>query len=177
MLLAAVLPAAEANLPALKTVSELDLDRYAGRWYEIARLPNKYQDDCAGEVMATYRLQRGGKIEVVNECTKADGSTMSVVGAARLVEEPSKLQVRFAPSLLSFLPMVWGDYWVVDLADDYSWAAVGDPSRENFWILSRERKLPEEAIQGIVERAEAQGYDLSPLTRTRQESAGGVSDE
>lgn len=171
ILFAAALPAAEANLPDLKVVSELDLDRYAGRWFELARLPNKYQDKCAGEVTATYRLQRDGRIEVVNECSTADGDTMSVVGAAKMVEPPSKLKVRFAPAWLSFLPMVWGDYWVIDLADDYAWAAVGEPSREYFWILSREPRLSEETIQEIVGRAEAQGYDLAPMTRTRQKSA------
>jgi len=176
ILAAAVLTAAEANLQNLKTVPELDLDRYAGRWFELARLPNKYQDKCAGEVTATYRLQRDGRIEVVNECSTADGDTMSVVGAAKMVEPPSKLKVRFAPAWLSFLPMVWGDYWVIDLAEDYSWAAVGEPSREFFWILSRDPRLPEETIQAIIERAEAQGYDLAPLTRTRQKSAAAVSE-
>lgn len=166
----ATLSAAEANPPPLHTVVELDLKRYAGRWFEIARLPNRFQTSCAGEVTATYRLRPDGKIDVVNECSTDDGAVKSAKGQARIVDGPMKLQVRFAPAWLSFLPMVWGDYWVMDLADDYSWAVVGEPAREFFWILAREPRLSEPEIQEIVKRAEEQGYDLSTMTRTRQRS-------
>jgi apolipoprotein D and lipocalin family protein len=93
---------------------------------------------------------------------------MSATGAARQVGE-AKLKVRFAPAWLSWLPMVWGDYWVIDLADDYSWAAVGEPGRKYFWILSRTPDMEEGVFQGIVERAEKQGYDLAGLVRTGQD--------
>lgn len=158
---------AEAVQPELKTVDELSLDRYLGRWYEVARLPNKFQDDCAGDVTAHYSELDDGRIRVVNQCRKQGGELMSAEGAARRVAE-AKLEVRFAPAWLSWLPMVWGDYWVIDLADDYSWAVVGDPSREYFWILSRLPRLDEDIVQGIVERAEGQGFDLSTMIRTSQ---------
>jgi len=169
-LMAAPLLASEANSPSLAVVPELDLQRYAGRWFEIARLPNRFQTSCAGEVTATYRIRRDGRIDVINECSTEDGGVKSATGLAKISDAPQKLKVRFAPAWLSFLPMVWGDYWVIDLADDYSWAVVGEPGREYFWILAREPRLPEETIQGIVERAEKQGYDLSSMTRTRQRS-------
>ncbi|MDA0205651.1 MAG: lipocalin family protein [Acidobacteria bacterium] len=154
----------------LRTVASVDLDRYLGRWYEIARLPNRFQDDCAGEVTATYAKQPDGKLSVANACRKADGSMMSATGAARKVGD-AKLKVRFAPAWLTWLPMVWGDYWVIDLADDYSWAVVGEPGREYFWILSRAPEMGEGVLQSIVERAEKQGYDLAAMTRTKQVGA------
>ena len=167
---AAALPAAEANLPPLETVAELDLERYKGRWYEVARIENRFQKKCAGEVTATYRLLENAKIEVVNECRSQDGGQIMAQGEARVADGPSRLEVRFAPKWLSFLPMVWGDYWVIDLADDYSWAAVGAPSRKYFWVLSREPKLAEQTLQGIIERAEAQGFELDEIVLTRQDS-------
>jgi len=161
------LAVAAAGAQELKTVASVDLDRYVGRWYEIARLPNRFQDDCAGEVTATYAQQPDGKLSVVNACRKADGSMMSATGAARKVGD-AKLKVRFAPAWMSWLPMVWGDYWVIDLTDDYSWAVVGDQGLEYFWILSRTPEMEEGVFQGIVQRAEKQGYDLAAMTRTKQ---------
>ena len=162
--------ASAKDLPALKTVASVDLDRYMGRWYEVARLPNRFQTDCAAEVTATYAKQPHGRLSVGNACRKADGSFMSATGAARKVGA-AKLKVRFAPPWLTWLPMVWGDYWVIDLAEDYSWAVVGEPGREYFWILSRAPEIGEGVFQGIVERAEKQGYDLTAMTRTKQVGA------
>jgi apolipoprotein D and lipocalin family protein len=169
LLFAACTLAAQSDVPRLKSVDSVDLDRYIGRWYEVARLPNRFQDDCASDTTATYAMQLDGRLSVVNECRKADGSLMSAEGAARKVGD-AKLKVRFAPAWLSFLPMVWGDYWVIDLAEDYSWAVVGEPGLKYFWILSREPQVEESLIEGIVKRAEAQGYDLSAMIRTRQEA-------
>jgi len=161
---------AASSAQELKTVASVDLDRYMGRWYEIARLPNRFQTDCAKEVTATYAKQPDGRLSVVNACRKADGSMMSAAGAARQVED-AKLKVRFAPAWLSWLPMVWGDYWVIDLAEDYSWAVVGEPSREYFWILSRTPQMEAGILEGIVERSERQGYDLAKMTQTKQAGA------
>lgn len=152
----------------LRTVPSVDLQRYAGRWFEIARLPNRFQEDCAGNVTATYAPETDGKLSVVNACRKADDSVMSAKGEARRVGA-AKLKVRFAPAWLSWLPMVWGDYWVMDLADDYSWAVIGEPSREYFWILSRSPEMEGAVFEDIVQRAEEQGYDLGKLVRTRQD--------
>ncbi len=84
-------------------------------------------------------------------------------------EPPTKLQVRFAPAILSFLPFVWGDYWIIDLAPDYSYVAVGEPSREYLWILSRTPRLDEAVYAGILDRLREQRYDVSRLMRTKQE--------
>ena len=159
---------AEGNRLELRTVDSVDLNRYIGRWYEIARLPNRFQDDCTGDVTAHYSMVEDGKLRVVNECRKAGGKLMSAEGAARRTG-PAKLEVRFAPAWLSFLPAVWGDYWVIDLAEDYSWAVVGEPARKYFWVLARLPRIDEEVLRGIIERAEAQGYELSPMVRTEHD--------
>lgn len=153
-----------ADLP-LETVKSVDLDRYLGRWYEIARYPNRFQRDCAGEVTATYSRREDGDIEVDNACLRSDGSVDRAMGIAR-VADPStnaKLEVLFAPTIIAFLPFVWGDYWVIDLAPDYSYAVVGEPSREFLWILSRSPSLDESVLRRIRERLPAAGYDPARL--------------
>jgi len=152
-------------------VASLDLQRYAGQWYEIGRLPNRFQRDCESDVTATYVLREDGRIDVINRCKKNDGEMMEATGIARLAseEEPaSKLKVRFAPAFTSFLPFVWADYWVIGLAPDYSYAVVGHPNREYLWILSRtptlDGRLYAEIIAGIAE----QGFEVDSIVRTQQ---------
>jgi apolipoprotein D and lipocalin family protein len=155
----------------LPTPDWVDLARYAGRWYEIARLPNRFEDHCAGDVAATYTLRPDGRFTVVNECRQGDGRTTRAEGVARLADEKgpaSRLKVRFAPAALSFLPFVWGDYWIIDLAADYGYVAIGEPKREYLWILSRTPALEESVLAGIFDRVKKQGYDLTGLIRTVQ---------
>ena len=155
--------------PPVRAVSSVDLDRYAGDWFEIARFPNKFQRQCIGEVRATYARRSDGRIDVVNRCRTAKGET-EARGVARIVDERTfaKLKVRFAPSWLSWLPMVWGDYWIIGLAPDYSWAVVGDPDRDYLWILARSPKL--DAASTALARAAAQnnGFDVKRLVPTPQ---------
>jgi len=156
----------------LRVVPSVDLSRYAGTWYEIARLPNRFQDSCAGEVTATYRIDENGEIDVLNRCRQANGKMKSARGSARRAspsEPSSKLKVRFAPALLSFVPWVWGDYWIIGLAPDYSYAVVGDPSRKYLWILSRTPQMEEAVYRKILEEAKKQGFNISRISRTRQE--------
>jgi apolipoprotein D and lipocalin family protein len=157
--------------PPLAVVGEVDLARYAGTWYEIARLPNGFQKQCSGDVTATYTILPGGTIEVVNRCRQRDGQMREAQGRARLAHKngsASKLKVRFAPAYLSFLPAVWGDYWILDLAPDYSYAVVGEPARRYLWILARSPSLDESVYQDILARLATSGYDLQKLVRTPQ---------
>jgi apolipoprotein D and lipocalin family protein len=159
------LTAAE-NLAPVQVAPSVDLTRYAGRWYEIARLPNRFQRDCTGDTTATYTLRPDGKITVVNECRKADGRMKSAKGTARVVggQEPNtKLKVTF------FWPF-YGNYWIIDLDPEYRWAVVGEPNREYFWILSRQPTLETPVYDGVLERAKKQGYDLGPLIKTKHSS-------
>lgn len=153
----------------LITVPSVDLNRYVGTWYEIARLPNRFQEKCSGDVTATYTLLDDGNIKVVNRCRQEDGEFTTAEGLARRASEDgsnTKLKVRFAPAFLSFLPFVWGDYWIIDLASDYSYALVGEPERRYLWVLSRSSVMEDHTFEGILERAKRQGYDTSPLIKT-----------
>ena len=146
-------------------VSHLDLERYAGVWHEIARLPMYFQRKCTGPVTATYSLHADGTVAVHNECVTADGGTISSDGVARRPEPFSqgKLEVRFAPKWLSWLPLVWADYWVIALDDDYRWAMVGQPGRKYLWILSRTPRMDDATFFALKKQAAAMGYDLAPL--------------
>jgi apolipoprotein D and lipocalin family protein len=166
----AILAMAQRDRP-LRVVPNVDPTRYAGQWYEIARLPNRYQKRCAGEVIATYTPRPDGTITVFNRCRLENGSEISVTGVARVAgkDQPnSKLKVRFAPAWLSFIPQVWGDYQVIALSPNYEHAVVGDPSRTYLWILSRTPTLDEGVYRQLLEEAQAQDFDVNLLQKTRQ---------
>lgn len=152
----------------LKVVPDVDYQRYAGRWYEIARLPNKFQRDCAGDVTATYAPRPDGRIAVTNRCRDAGGGMKEAEGVARRVNgrPTSVLQVRFAPALLSFLPMVWGDYQIIELGPGYDHAIVGTTDRSYLWILARAPQVDPELYRRLVESARQQGFNVSALTTT-----------
>jgi apolipoprotein D and lipocalin family protein len=154
----------------LRVVPSVDLPRYAGLWYEVARLPNRFEEKCAGDVTAEYTLKGSGRIRVVNRCRKQDGKVTEAVGEARPADRRgpnSRLEVRFAPAFLSFLPLVWGDYQIIELAPDYAYAVVGSPDRKYLWVLSRNPRLDEETYLRLLGAARSQGFDVSGMIRTR----------
>lgn len=153
---------APASLPN-EPIAALDLERYLGTWHEVARLPNRYQDDCKTGTTATYFRDERGEIVVRNRCITAAGEALSIDGVAReVVSRSGNLQVRFAPRWLAWLP-VWGDYWVLDLDPDYRWAVVGGPTRKYLWVLAREPNLHADTFARIRARAAARGYDVTRL--------------
>jgi lipocalin/uncharacterized protein YbjT (DUF2867 family)/ligand-binding SRPBCC domain-containing protein len=166
-------PAVAQVQTPVRTVPFVDLDRYAGDWFEIARFPNRFQRQCVGDVRATYARRSDGRLDVVNRCRTAEGDT-EARGVARIVDERTfaTLKVRFAPGWLSWLPMVWGDYWIVGLAPDYSWAVVGDPGREYLWILARAPHLDDESTAVARAAARDNGFDVERLVPTSQAGAG-----
>ncbi len=156
---------------ALAVVPSVDLSRYTGKWYEIARLPNRFQKNCAGEVAATYSLLAGNQMKVVNACRQTNGQMRQAEGQARLANKRgpnTKLEVRFAPTWLSWLSAVWGDYWIIDLASDYSYSVVGTPDRKYLWIIARTRNLDEAIYQRILQQTAAQGFAVAQVVKTRQ---------
>ncbi len=156
----------------VEAVASVDLDRYSGLWYEIARLPNRFQKKCACCVTATYTLRDSGHLSVVNQCQSAGGERDRVEGKGRLAEKDgptSKLEVRFAPAFLSFLGAVWGDYWVLELAEDYSYALVGSPDRRYLWVLAREPALDEQTFESLMGSARRMGFDVAAIERTPQD--------
>lgn len=162
-------PAKDAKLT---TVDSVDLTKYQGKWYEIARYPNRFQEKCLGDTTATYTIKKEGIVEVINECRTKDGKTDRAKGKAKVVDKDTnaKLKVRFAPAWLSFISAVWGDYWVIDLEkENYSYAVVGDPSREYLWILSRTPTLDEETYSKIIDKIKTNGFDAEKLVMTPQQ--------
>jgi apolipoprotein D and lipocalin family protein len=158
--------------PPVRTVPVVDLDRYAGDWFEIARFPNRFQRQCVGDVRATYARRPDGRLDVVNRCRTAEGEN-EARGVAQIVDERTfaKLKVRFAPTWLSWIPMVWGDYWIIGLAPDYSWAVVGDPGREYLWILARAPHLDDASTAVAQAAARDNGFDVTRLVPTSQAGA------
>lgn len=169
-MLMVLLLAVIAQAPApVRTVATVDLDRYAGDWFETARFPNRFQNMCAGDVRASYARRADGRVDVVNRCRTGDGRMIEAQGEARVVDSRTNatLKVRFAPAWLSFLPMVWGDYWILGLADDYSWAVVGSPDRQYLWILARTPALDSARFEAAVAIARANGFDVGRLVKTK----------
>ncbi len=162
---------APAQAPGpLRTIDALDVPRYMGTWFEIAKYPNWFQKKCVADTRAAYQLQAGGTVTVTNRCRKESGEVDEAVGEARQTGGATspRLQVRFAPAWLSLLPFVWGDYWVIDLDAPYQLVAVSEPRREYLWVLSRTPTVSDQAYDALLARLKAQGFDLERLERTRQ---------
>lgn len=159
-------PAASADLPPLKTVAQVDLQRYLGTWYEIARMPFGIQDrNCARATSATYSARADGAIDVLNRCQRADGTVFAAQGLATVVDRKSnaRLEVTFLPQWLRWLPIGRGDYWVIELAPDYSYVVIGEPQRRYLWILARTPTLDAATLRDIAARLPAHGYDPARL--------------
>jgi apolipoprotein D and lipocalin family protein len=150
--------------PPPETVKHVSLVRYGGKWHEIASFPQTLQKECAGTTV-TYTLRSDGGLDIVTRCRKGSlqGREEIVRGRARIVDPRSnaKLQVSF------FWPS-WGDYWILDLAPDYSYAVVGHPSRNRLWILSRTPRMDEKTYAAILDRLKAMQYDVGRLKKTEQ---------
>ena len=157
---------------SVKTIATLDVPRYLGTWYEIAKFPNWFQKKCAGNTKAVYTVKSDGNLRVLNSCKTAGGETSEAEGAARQIgaKDSPKLEVRFAPEWLSFLPLVWGDYWVIDLDPQYQVAAVSDPRREYLWVLSRTPQLDPKVYEELLQRLKQQQFDIRKLELTPQKN-------
>ncbi len=149
--------ATAADVP-LETVAKVDLNRYIGRWYEIAKYPNRFERKCDRNVTAAYSIRPDGKIGVVNACTTRDGKQSVSSGWAKVVDKESaaKLKVTF------FWPF-FGDYWIIDLGANYEYAVVGEPSRKYLWILSRTPRMDQAVYAEVVSRLAAKGYNAAKL--------------
>lgn len=151
-----------------KTVQYVDLNKYAGLWYEIAKIPNSFQDQCIKGTTAKYVLKDDGEIAVINSCIDEDGKLDDADGIARVVDKKSnaKLEVSFV-SFFGWRPF-WGDYWIIGLDEDYQWAIVGTPNRKYGWVLSRSQKLNKETIDTIFQIIKDQGYNIKDFELSPQ---------
>ena len=152
-----------------QAVASVDLTRYAGKWYEIGRLPMYFQRNCASDVTATYTLKPTGAVEVNNQCIGKDGKPMQSIGeATKNGESGSKLNVTFLPDGLRWVPFAKADYWILDLDNNYQHALVGTPNNKYLWILSRTPTMDEATYNRLLQTAKNQGYNLTEFQRTTQ---------
>ncbi len=153
-----------AMAPTNAPVATLDVQRYAGQWHEIAHLPMFFQRRCVDQITATYTAKADGTIAVDNACRTKNGKMDASSGVARRVgDRPGALKVRFAPRILSWLPWVWADYWVIDLDPHYQWAVVGGPSHKYPWVLSRTPTMDKRLFMRIRDQARERGYPVDEL--------------
>jgi apolipoprotein D and lipocalin family protein len=144
-------------------VAHVDLARMQGKWFEIAKLPRASQAGCSGTT-AEYQLKSKSELLVVNECHEGglNGAVKRVAARAVATDAavPAKLSLDFG--------FAYGDYWIVEVGDDYEYAVVGHPTRDYLWILSRERTLPESTLDGVLSRAKSRGFPVGILSYTEQ---------
>jgi apolipoprotein D and lipocalin family protein len=169
LLCLSLLGTVQAEPAPLEAVSSVDVPRYMGTWHEVAKYPNWFQRKCASSTQATYSLQADSQVQVHNRCKTDKGEWTEAMGAARQMGGPTsaKLKVRFAPEWLSFIPLVWGDYWIIDLDPQYQWVVVSEPKREYLWILSRTAQMPAATYQALLSKLEVLGFDLKKIETSR----------
>ena len=143
-------------------VTSFDLKRYLGTWYEIARLPNRFQSMCVSDVRATYRRE-GDDIAVLNQCRTADGAIEQADGIAKTVAGSGNAKLR-----VSFFRPFYGDYWILDLDPDYRWVLVGEPGRDYAWVLARTPALDAPTLDRLLAYAGSLGFDRQAFVRTLQ---------
>jgi apolipoprotein D and lipocalin family protein len=155
--------------PRLFPISHVDLSRYLGRWYEIARYPNRFQHQHDRDVRVEYSLRPDGKITVLNSCITPRGRAIDSQATATIADTESNAKLK--------VNLVWplsGNHWIIDLDPNYEYAVVGEPSRRFLWILSRTPSLPPPTYQEIIARLPLKGYVPSRLIKTRQSAIHAV---
>jgi apolipoprotein D and lipocalin family protein len=160
----------ESNLAPIQVVDHVDLDRYAGKWFEIAKYPNRFQRNCT-EATAEYTKLPNGKIQVLNTCKRnKDHQVKDILGEATVKDTVTnaKLNVTFLPSWLRWTKIGLGKYWIIDLEPNYEYAVVSEPKREYLWILSRTPSLKSSTYSKILEKIVAQGLDPKKLEFSRE---------
>ncbi len=150
---------AKEELKPLEVVPYVELNKYLGKWYEIAHLPFRFENGCT-DITATYSLSKDGNVSVLNECLR-DGKLKQANGKAKVVDKNSgaKLKVTF------FWPFS-ADYWIIDLGNDYDYAVVGTPNRKYLWILSRSPQMDDNLFSQLVESVKSKGFDINKLIKT-----------
>ena len=145
----------------LTTTPFVDLSRYVGQWYEIARYPNRFQKNCVGS-KANYSLTDDGKIKVINECydNSFSGKLRTAKGKAWVVDNETNAKLK-----VSFFWPFSGDYWIIDLGQEYEYAVIGHPDRKYLWILSRSPDMDDKVYQSILAMLQEQEYDTEKLIR------------
>ena len=162
IMIAAFVGCASQPVTPLPTIDSVDLVRYAGIWYEIAMLPNRFQAACVADTQASYRLD-GDIVRVTNRCRKANGEIEEVSGIATVVEASGNAKLR-----VSFFRPFYGDYWILALDPNYQWVLIGEPGRRYGWVLARKPKLDDASLHLALDKAAELGFDRAAFRRTLQ---------
>lgn len=149
----------DTGLPPLEVVRRVELSRYTGVWYEIARYPNRFQKDCTHS-SAVYKLRPDGSISMLNSCLRK-GKMDTTTGKARVVDPLTNAKLK-----VSFFWPFSGDYWIIDLGEDYDYAVVSTPSRKYLWILARSPEMDNFLYMQIIERLKQKGFDIRMLEKS-----------
>ncbi|MGN8026048.1 lipocalin family protein [Microbacterium sp. 22242] len=159
-------------MPDVRSVPALELERYLGLWFEIGRLPLRFEDEQARDVTAEYSLQADGTVRVDNRCLDEDGKPSQAIGqATQDPAHPGRLRVSFLPRGLRWIPFARADYWVLRVDDGYRHALVGTPDRAHLWLLAREPEADRVTAESFLATAREQGYDLGAWIRPAQSGA------
>ncbi|WP_374663754.1 lipocalin family protein [Acinetobacter sp.] len=161
---------AYAQTKPLHAVEKVELDKYLGVWYEVARKPMSFQNKCDRDVTATYTLNENGNIQVDNRCVMKNGKAAEAQGEAFVQNAPfnSKLKVSFLPEAIRWIPAGRGDYWILKIDEHYQTVLVGEPRRNYMWVLSRTPHPDPSVINEYLEYAKSVGYDLKDIIHTKQ---------
>lgn len=162
---------AQARPSSVRVVESVDLARYAGRWFEIARLPNPLQSKCVADVTMLYGRRSDGRIDVVTRCRTAADATIDLHGITRKMAtgaSDARWQVRHGAPIRSMFGGGWTDYWILGIGPDYTWAVAGSPSRDHLWILSRTAEMSAESYERALAIAGGNGFDVGRLVKTVQ---------
>lgn len=157
-------------------VKHVDLGKYVGLWYEIGKIPNRFQRKCVGNTTAFYSLREDGRIDVLNRCSIKDGGAIEAKGIAKVVDEETNARLKV--SFVRFLgfSLFWGDYWILGLDEDYKYAIVGSPGRKYGWILSRQTSLTPDELDQVFSVLREQGYDPDDFEMTTHPSQSGIEE-
>lgn len=160
---------AQKSMPPVQTVDSVDLQQYLGKWYEIAAIPQSFQKQCIGNTTAVYDNAEGGLISVVNTCDTAKGTPSVANGRAKIVDKKSnsKLKVTFV-NLFGWQFLLGGDYWILAIGENYSYAIVGAPGRDYAWILSRTPQMSQDKINEAHQVLVQQGFDTCKILTSIQ---------
>ena len=156
------------EMSEVKTVDYVDINKYMGIWYEIAKIPNRFQKNCAGNTIANYKLIDEVNVEVVNSCLETNGKTNKASGVAKVVNNKTNAKLKVSFFSIFGIHFFWGNYWILYLDKDYHYAVIGEPKRKYGWILSRQTKLSESELKPIYENLEQNGYDTARFEFTKQ---------
>ena len=156
------------NMKEVESVEFVDINKYMGTWYEYARIPNRFQKKCEGNVTANYSLLPDGNVSVINQCLEKNGSNDKADGVAKIVEKNTNSKLKVSFFSIFGINLFWGNYWVLYIDKEYTIAVVGEPGRKYGWILTRDINPDVETLGEAYDAIEKNGYDKTKFILTKQ---------